>query len=335
MKIDITKNRYEKMLRKLKNVRSVGIGEKETAGKKTGEDAIIIGVVKKLPLKELEQRDIVPETLNGIKTDVVELKDIRFLQDRTQRIRPTKGGYSIGNVGITAGTFGCLVYKEGVPFILSNAHVLTSDPTQSSSKKEIVQPGPIDGGRWPDDAIGWLFSYVPIKTTIDLSECLLSKGIVTVLTGLSKLFMRQSRFVAYAESESYNKIDAALAEPIRIGDVSSVVEGIGSPQGYVNLIPSDPVRKSGRTTGLTEGVVTQRSVTISINYSRDPIPRLAVFTDQLIISSDIAFSQGGDSGSAIFHRDAPHIGGLLFAGNEDGTITIANTIQNVRNALRF
>lgn len=73
------KEKYADHLMSLKNVVSVGIGRKEVQGAKTGEPAIIIGVVKKLPKELLKASDVIPPTLNGIKTDVIQVGEIRAL----------------------------------------------------------------------------------------------------------------------------------------------------------------------------------------------------------------------------------------------------------------
>ncbi len=75
---------------------------------------------------ELTERDLVLETIGGIPTDVVQTGRIRALQLPTERHRPAPGGVSIGHHEITAGTFGCLVRKNGHTLILSNNHVLAN-----------------------------------------------------------------------------------------------------------------------------------------------------------------------------------------------------------------
>jgi len=327
--IRIIKKRYEKELMKYPNVIGVGTGEKTVRGTGVGKIAIIVNVRKKVPRSMLKPRDIIPEKVGPMVTDVVELGDIRFLEaDRRERIRPVRGGYSIGNVDITAGTLGCVLNILGVEYLLSNAHVFTSDATQPTSQSEtIIQPGPYDGGRFPTDIVAKLEKYIPIRVTLNLSECNLSRGIAGTLTFISKILGRQSRFVAFAESGIANRVDAAIAMPLT--EFSYEIEGIGIPTVFDSFHLNQIVRKSGRTTGITEGVVTQENVTISVGYSRT-LPLLALFEDQVIISGE-QFSQGGDSGSAILRGDK--IVGLLFAGNESGSITIANRIENVIEAL--
>ncbi|MFX0184525.1 MAG: hypothetical protein ACFE95_15700 [Candidatus Hodarchaeota archaeon] len=342
------KEKFVKQLLPLKNVASVGIGRKEVQGRETEELAIIVGVTQKLPPILIEKPDLVPQVLDQFKTDVIRVGEISVLppmaiiSDRIKRIRPAKGGYSIGNIEITAGTFGCVVYRNSQPFILSNAHVLTTDPTKSiSSSKQIVQPGIYDGGKFPEDHIGNLEDYIVINPSVDISTCPVSQGTVGFLNLISQVFRRQSRFQALAYSQEVNLIDAAIAKPLTSDQIIPEVEDVGVPTGVFNgdSLLGQTVMKSGRTTGITHGKVKQVDVDVSVGYGGSPgMPsKIAQFTDQILIESiaeEGAFSQGGDSGSIVFVDDgSKKVCGLLFAGNEEGTFTYANRIQNVLQLL--
>ena len=63
------------------NVISVGRGHKKVKGVDTGKPCIVIGVSKKLPLSELEPKDIIPKTVGNTPevTDIVELGEIKLL----------------------------------------------------------------------------------------------------------------------------------------------------------------------------------------------------------------------------------------------------------------
>ncbi|MFW9903519.1 MAG: hypothetical protein ACFFFH_04240 [Candidatus Thorarchaeota archaeon] len=348
MNVSNVQNVKEKFLEQLlpiKNVVSVGIGRKRVEGRETEELAIIIGVKQKLPHVLIKESDLIPQILEGVKTDVIQIGEISVLPplavvtDRTSRIRPAKGGYSIGNVEITAGTFGCVVYQNSEPFILSNAHVLAADPTKSiSPSKQIVQPGIYDGGKYPEDHIGNLEDYIVIKPLIDISTCPVSQGTVGFLNLISRIFRRQTRFQALAYSQEVNLVDAAIARPLNSDQIIPEVEEIGVPTGIFSgdSLLDQPVVKSGRTTGITHGKVKQVDVDVSVGYGGSPgIPsKIAQFTDQILIESEAPFSQGGDSGSIVFVDDGnKQVCGLLFAGNEEGTFTYVNRIQNVLQKL--
>jgi hypothetical protein len=103
---------------------------------------------------------MVPKTINGIKTDVIETGKIVAFQQQQQKMRPARPGISIGHYQITAGTFGCLVQKNGQVFILSNNHVL-ANTNAAQVGDAIWQPGKYDGGSSADQ-IGTLEQFIPI-----------------------------------------------------------------------------------------------------------------------------------------------------------------------------
>jgi len=339
-KLLAVKQKSVKELRGHKNVISVGLGKKITKGKDTGEYAIVIGVKYKVPKELLKEEDLIPDIIEGILTDVVSTGTISIAPPikplevtRTDRVRPVKGGYSIGNVNISAGTLGCLVYRKNEAFLLSNAHVFTPDATEEvAAAKQITQPGPYDGGSVPDDLIGLLEEYVQVKPIFSMSDCPLSKSLANTMTNTARNFRRQSRFFAFAESNDVNKIDAAIAHPT--SEIDDEIEGLGHIAGPdVFQLLGKVVQKSGRTTGVTSGKISQIDVSINVSYGVDGIiPKICAFEQQLIIESPTQFSQGGDSGSVIFSPNS-QVCGLLFAGNEGGTTTIANRIDNVLSAL--
>src|SRR5690606_17982944 len=93
------------------------------------------------------------------------------------------------------------------------------------------------------------------------------------------------------------------------------------------------VGKSGRTTGLTQGRVTQIGVSVNVGF---PGGRVALFGNQIAIRSVNAnpFSAGGDSGSPIWQwTSGLRPVGLLFAGG--GGTTFANPIGSVLAALNI
>src|SRR5207244_5722536 len=79
-------------------------------------------------------------------------------------------------------------------------------------------------------------------------------------------------------------------------------------------LPGDAVRKSGRTTGLTNGTVSAVGVAVNINYNCGAV----VLTGQVQILAPAGgvFSLPGDSGSGVFDMASPaRAVGLLVSGN--------------------
>ena len=222
-------------------------------------------------------------------------------QHKKRQKRPVKMGTSAGNVTdftidgafITccSGTAGALVQKAGRTFILSNNHVFAASNTGAAGDP-ISQPGMLDNRcRAPEN------------------------DVIADLTSFKKL-----KFIG-----GKNKLDAALAE-VREGmvDESGEVIGIGIPgddtvKPAVGLL----VKKSGRTTGVRRGEVTDVNVTVNVGYtascSSDAAPLVARFVRQFFVQSvnSKSFSEGGDSGAVIYEDvdSCPRAAGLLFAGN--------------------
>ena len=238
--------------------------------------------------------------VNVIPTGPIDIQSQRF------RMRPAAGGVSVGHVRITAGTLGCLARGRRAPrnrrvLMLSNNHVLAA-VNRGRPNDPIVQPGPHDGGRSPRDRIAVLERYVRIHTDG-------RPNYVDAATGWCwhRLVRRE---MVYRSSRG-----------LRLFRVSS--RPVACRRGML-------VGKTGRTTQLTVGRVTDCNVSIRVNMGRGQV---ANFRDQIAIRGLRGdFSRGGDSGSLVWawsSRRNPV--GLLFAGG--GGYTFANKIGRVLNAL--
>lgn len=237
---------------------------------------------------------IIPKQFGGLPTEVVEVGEITIHQISDSRA-PVSCGVSVGHPNITAGTLGCLVEKEGNHYILSNNHVLANS-NEATPGDPIIQPGRVDGGTSPDNDIATLEPYQEIDF-----------------------------------SGAPNAIDAAIA---LVGDcnqtlVTPDILDIGYPDpDPISASLEQTVQKHGRTTGRTIGVVEDISADILINFGRsEPV----LFEDQILVKSNSAFAQPGDSGSLIVDEETLKPVALLFACNPSGTTTIANPIDLVLN----
>jgi hypothetical protein len=261
--------------------------------------------------------------VDGAPTDVVQTGVIRALQAPTERFRPAPGGVSVGHVAITAGTLGCWVMKNGQKVILSNNHVLANS-NDAEIGDAILQPGPFDGGSFPQDHIANLTQFVLISFQGEPSECQFANAVISVFNLGCRMIDSNTRYKVTKIQAEDNRVDAAIATPLNAADVKDEIINIGPIQGTVQGELGMAVKKSGRTTGFTTGEIQQVDVTANVQYGAGQI---AVFTDQLLAG---AMSQGGDSGSAVLD-DNNRLTGLLFAGSD--TTTIINRIENVFSAL--
>jgi hypothetical protein len=219
--------------------------------------------------------------------------------DPTDRFpRPVPIGVSTGHPSITAGTIGCRVSIGGTLYALSNNHVYAASNTATLGDA-VIQPGDYDGGTSPADDIGTLAAFKRIEWSV-------------------------WPFIVF------NDIDAAVAEIAVNSGVPAVgnatpSDGYGKPSSTTAAaFVGQPVKKYGRTTGLTHGTVQGVNVIIGVNYGSG---KVAYFTGQIMIEP-ADFSAGGDSGSLIVTDDAAcQPVGLLFAGS--ATQTYANPIDPV------
>ena len=228
------------------NVVGVGIGEKIKGGFSQGRLCLKIYVEKKLSIQSLTKKEVFPQEIARVETDVEEIGKITA-QGNSGRLRPAPGGASLGHYRITAGTLGCLVRdkKSAEILILSNNHVLANS---NNAKKgdPILQPGPYDGGKKPKDTIGYLENWIEIN------------------------FNKEA-----------NLVDAALARTKDSGDVRPEIILIGPPQGLAKAKLGMPIQKSGRTTGYTTGKVKDISASVKVDYDN----QTALFRNQIITTN--------------------------------------------------
>lgn len=227
-------------------------------------------------------------------------------QPHRHKARPAPCGISVGHHRITAGTLGALATGRSAPrnrrvLMLSNNHVLANS-NNAQYGDSIIQPGRADGGQNPRDRVAILERYVPINFSGGTNY-------VDCATGWCWHDRVKRRFI-YRSSSGFSEFT-----------VSS------NPRAaFRGMI----VGKTGRTTQLKAGRVTDISATIRVNFGAG---RTALYRDQLAIRgvSD-PFSAGGDSGSLIWTWDSRRRPvGLLFAGG--GGVTFGNKIGRVLSAL--
>jgi len=205
--------------------------------------------------------------------------DVRIFEPET---RPVIGGVSISTVNPSAGTgtLGTICYEvgSGRPLFLSCWHVLNFG---SKVGEEIVQPGLVDSGTYPADAIGTLYRSIPINYS------------------------------------GPNFVDAAVGIPTSpdlLGSAS--FEGISSPaivSSIANPVVTSTLVKSGRTTGVTYGTVLDTSAIMKVNG----YPGGSALFDDCIVCGPM--SNPGDSGSVALDSFGAAVG-LLFAGSDTITI---------------
>lgn len=218
----------------------------------------------------------------------------------------TSGGwrYDLANGYCCGGTLGSLIQVSGQKRILSNYHVFEADIVSGGNNRvaqtgdPIIQPGLIDvscnAANAQDVATLVKTSSLP-NSNVDASSATIISGMV----------------------DPYGSI-------LGIGTISS-----STVAAYVN----QPVKKSGRTTGLTRSKVSGLNATVSVGYENECAGGSAftkTFTGQILITNRASkFLAGGDSGSLMVEdiTTNPRAVGLLFAGSS--SLAVANPINEV------
>ena len=308
------------------NVIGVGTGYKRRNGKAAGELCVVALVRQKMPRTSLPENALVPKSIGGIPTDVIQVGHLRALAARTDRWRPALGGVSIGHHMVTAGTLGSVVRDatSGERLILSNNHVLANN-NQAQIGDAILQPGRADGGKVTADTFASLLRFEPIRFTESAATCDVATTFAQFGNTLARALGSKHRVRAfYSDPAATNHVDAAIARPYKDNELLDEILEIGAVSGVLSAELGMNVRKSGRTTALTSGRINIMNVTVDVDYGEGS----ARFEDQIVTSP---MSQPGDSGSLLVAGEALKAVGLLFAGSDEATLF--NRIEHIQTAL--
>lgn len=322
-----------------RNVVACGVGYKIKGDQQTDIPSVVVSVTRKEPPEDLTPEDLIPKTVNEVPTDVVETGEIvAYGLNRRIAMRPVRPGVSIGHQNGSGGTLSCIVRRGAEYFMLSNNHVLAL-LNEAKPGDPILQPAPADGGT-ALDIVGQLAEFVPLHF-LDEAEASASlpeaqqeaRGCLTSVSSILAQLLRDIKGLQRPTTtgpapikplEASNYVDAALASPIDFALLDpDIVDLVGPPAGIALPRLGMPVIKSGRTTALTQGIITQLDVTVDVRYGN----RVARFVDQIAVTP---FSQPGDSGSLVLDYERRAVG-LLFSGSE--RISVVNPIEAVLSAL--
>jgi hypothetical protein len=327
------------------NVHAVGIGKKIVEGSATPRPCVRVYVVQKLPNALLAPIFRIPALISGIPTDVIESEPAFIAAKKTtakpktkakakakpaaavaavaddpaaaavpacslkrkQRQRPIPAGVSAGHFAVTAGTIGyfCRSTKAGddsdAVYVLSNNHIFANVNTGAEGD-DLYQQGPLDSGA-EADAFARLARFVPLK-----------------LGGTDK-----------------NAVDAAIGRLNADAVHQLTICSIGAVNGTKKAEEDMIVRKHGRTSGLTEGKVTDVSYDALVGMDHNDSSAVAQFVGQMRIEKTTAdpVGLGGDSGSLVVDRDETKAVGLYFANPPSGSYGVASHIADVLAALEI
>jgi hypothetical protein len=243
-----------------------------------------------------------PKEIDGVP---IEVRKIGLVSIRPEQTKPGKAtrepniyvrkkrigcGGSCATGSGDAGTFGAIVAREddGSLFMLSNNHVLASC-NHIPPGMPIMAPASDDSrpGAWHPESIAELAEVIPLRSG-------------------------DFRHVAPCEE------DVALGLILKPDSVTSWqgdAEGYDTPTAVADPVSGMRVKKIGRTTGLTEGVIhTAAGEPIPIPCNGRHFKGTVWYANAwYVLGSDSPFALPGDSGSLVVTRDGKTAVGLLFS----------------------
>lgn len=249
----------KELIKSKRNVVGSGLGYKSLDGETV--PSIVVFVKKKYEF--VPQSDMIPKTINGYITDVVEVGDI-IKQSYTTKVRPIKPGYSCGHGDVTVGTIGGIFKDADNDYvILSNCHVLANEG-RASIGDVIYQPGAADDPTETSNIIGILKDFEKIHQFDNQHDSAIAK--------LSEEILRN------------NHID------IRYPHIEKPLSG------FIQSSVGMEVQKFGRTTGYTKSKIIAHHANFTVGYDFGE----AEFEDCIVCEN---MSSGGDSGSIIMDNN--------------------------------
>lgn len=322
--MSLNEKKIRKIIKGRKNVRGhvKTIQKRIRDGVEIDEDVIVILVDEKVPRETLAVADLIPDEIDGIKTDVVVSGPVVAMGTK-DKIHPLVAGYSIGHINITAGSLGYFFerIRDGYgPVLGSNRHVFSDTLGPVTMEKRILQPGPTDGGVLP-----------PVTSYLEGTDLrmALNPFLALWMILVNLLYQLFGQDPPYDLTDSTPRhLDFAVTLKLPLADISMTVAGLtdwdnfcgiwfaGSDSrsffckakyitefGYrpidVNVkeaVAGDIVYKGdSRTTPRGQARVLYDSVFLWVNYggygNNRPFDDV-VMTEQLI--------EGGDSGTVVF-----------------------------------
>jgi hypothetical protein len=281
------------------DVFTVGVGLKETAGRITDTLALRVYVPVKAPKADVPSAKLIPAEFGGFPTDVVEHRPIPIV-DHTAH-NPLVGGIEISPDAIPVGNIGTQVNPGTLGAIVRRRR---DGRELLLTCAHVVAGGGQAPGNIHQPAVGNAGSTIVGRTV--------STDVV---------------------------FDCAIVDPNGTRSLKREIKDVGQVRGTAP-VPKlfEPVKKRGRTTELTFGLVLAH-LFAPPGGPRPGLPANVPFQIEVVgFPFDRRFALPGDSGSAVL-TTGDQIVGLAFAvradaqGNPDGRFTFVSLISHVQNAL--
>jgi hypothetical protein len=297
-----------------RNLHAVGIGRKIVNGRQTNVACLRFYVLQKMSSSLISPKDRLPDQVDGIPTDVVESMPANVASgappcsaNRQAVVRPIVPGISAAHEAVGAGTIACFC-RSTAPgdsredrFVLGNNHVFANS-NAGAIGDALWQPGGLDGGT-AANAFATLHRVAPL-----------------VIDGVTP-----------------NTVDAAIGRVRPDVVIDGAICSIGRPS-RVGAVAEIKVRKHGRTTGYTEGIITDVSLDQLVGMDHANPEARALFSGQFRVEPAGGFTvvgKFGDSGSLFVAGDSLAAIGMLIATPPGGEYAVASPFAEIASVLQI
>src|SRR5262245_7952007 len=317
------------------NTLAVGIGLKESGGQITDELSYRVFVTQKKDPAELAPGEMVPREVVGVKTDVLTPYIVKNRPDvcgtereTLSKHRPLRAGIAISTDSLTYGTLGWFgrLDSDDSRILLTNKHVLYDESNETNTtSKPTAQP------------------QLGSVSKCCCCECGSDNVIGDSLIGIRNLTPATATSVDCAIA----RIKPEHASNITLSIANDATSEVLSVSGTAAAVVGQNVRKIGARSGFTRGTVVHIG---DAAVATDPAGgAITIMAGQVLViptaaetyqvndrgTCKFAFSNAGDSGSAILNDDDAIVA-LLWGGDEQTNsvdVTFSNNIANVLTAL--
>lgn len=295
-------------MQKIPGVAGVSVGLREVGGVLTEEIVFQVLVNEKKGPHELQPADLIPKEIRGVKTDVQ-----KILRHAVPRLKvevrgddlphhtdedPMTAGIMVG-FDNTQGTLGCFAHlKDDMSqlVMLSNHHVLAAGRPDGAM---VGQPYYMEGCccccAYPVNHTGYLLGEGIKDRKVDCAIATINSGI------------KHKNIIS-------NKLSRKRTDP---------AERELHVKGIQKALSGDIVVKIGCISGYTKGQITSIAYPVKDkegkDYMDDQITITPILNDPYICPDDLlpAFSDHGDSGSAVLDIKTGKVVALLWGGDPD------------------
>lgn len=338
------KHRVEDELLDQPGVVGVDINEKITRGRPSGWLSIVVSVRRKLPLDEVPRGQVIPGRIDGIPTDVVEEDTVlhRLLLDEAQ----APGAAAEVSTTIVGG------------LSIGPGRAMWLAPPEVPEAGEYVTVGTL--GALVNDRCGHVmgltnFHVACVDDAWSVGDAMVHPARVD--GGRPRVDV----FGTLARAALSGSVDGAVVQLAAGKAYEATIVGVGPVRGSATAELGTSVRKYGRSTGLTGGLIVSVDATLALDYG-DGIGR-RVLRDQIRVqggslhsaghqlfnghrpaggshhwfggsgrSGGTPFGDHGDSGAAVVDC-RNQVVGLYIGGTTTGEYAFANKIKAVLDAL--